>query len=133
MVIDLIAVTSVKNSDQGFSLVESLIAIIVLGITFSAGMAFYFHANNLYYRSLHLRQATIVAETKMEAIRSAGCAATSNEINAGVAIGDISGYRDVVRPGTCSPTLNDVSVRVYWQEPGDTIYREVYLVTSVGP
>jgi prepilin-type N-terminal cleavage/methylation domain-containing protein len=133
MVIVSISGTSVKNSDQGFTLAESLVAIVVLGITLSAGMAFFFHANELYYRGLHLRQATFVAETKMEQIKNAGCAATSAETGVGVAIGAIGGYRDVVRPVTCMPTSNDMRVRVYWQEPGDTSVREVNLETLVGP
>ncbi|MBF0483409.1 MAG: prepilin-type N-terminal cleavage/methylation domain-containing protein [Candidatus Omnitrophica bacterium] len=121
----------VGMGDQGFSLAESLIAIIVLAVTFAAGMAFYFNANNIYFRNLHLRQATFVAETKMEEIKNAGCNNTLNETGTAVIIGNINGLRDVVRPGTCTAT-NDVSVRVYWLEQGETTYREVNLITSVG-
>ena len=66
-----------NQSNQGFSLVESLIAIVILGIVFTGGMAFYYHSNELYYHGLHSQMATWVADTKMEEIKNLGCTAAS--------------------------------------------------------
>jgi prepilin-type N-terminal cleavage/methylation domain-containing protein len=65
---------SARNGDQGFTLVESLIAILLLGIIFSGGMAFYYLANALYYSGLHSRQATSIASSMMEVCKNVGYA-----------------------------------------------------------
>jgi prepilin-type N-terminal cleavage/methylation domain-containing protein len=119
---------------QGFSLIESLIAIILLVITLSGGMAFYFNANALYQRNLHARLAVSLAEAKMEQCRSVGasglpggiCPAETN-VSLGVVIQGLQARRTVTATGT---TYKDVTVFICWCEPGDTCDASVCNSTS---
>ncbi len=139
-----------KDSDQGFSFVESLIAIVILGIIMAAGLAFYYQANALYYRSLHYQMATWVADSRMEQIKNLGCSAVSNgflgtDTSTGTAVSltgnsadtsHLMGLRKVTLP-TCSTTNpNDVVVSVIWTEPcelANSNKHKVSLETYVGP
>jgi len=130
-----------KNSNQGFSLLESMIAIVILGILMTGGLAFYYQANALYYRGLHYQMASWIADTRMEQIRNAGCSAAGSltgmgtDISTGtsVSLAGLTGLRKVSLPG-CSAS-NDVTVLVKWTEPGEAVnsYKHtVSLETNVG-
>lgn len=136
---------SLKNSDQGFSIVESLIAIIILGIVFAGGMAFFYQANTLYYRGLHSKIAAWLADSKLEEIKDLGCTAATQDLGTTVAINKLTGVRKVTWPTVgvpdpclattvkpaCSP-LTAVGVCVTWTEPNFTVDREVGISTYVG-
>jgi len=137
-----------KVSDQGFLLVESLIAIIILGIVITGGLAFFYNSNRIYYQGLHNQLATWVADSQMEQIKNAGCGATAQNTGSSVAIGNLTGALKITWPSpatqdpclvasttkpTCStPTV--VGVCVTWTEPGIKANSNmVGLVTNVGP
>jgi prepilin-type N-terminal cleavage/methylation domain-containing protein len=134
---------NIKNH-LGLSLVESLIAIVILGIVMAGGMAFYYNSNALYYRGLHLQLATWTANSKIEQIKNAGCTATAVETGTTVSLsGDstdtnhLTGTRKILwpttttKPVTCASS-NDVVVQVTWTEPGDSLSRQVSLETYIG-
>ena len=128
---------------------ESLIAIVILGIVMAGGIAFYYRSNMLYNRGLHSQLATWVADSKMEEIKSAGCSATTADAGSSVAIDKLTGIRKITWPTsaaqdpcsvaapttkTCAaspPTV--VGVCVTWTEPGEIANSsKVGLVTYVG-
>ncbi len=143
----------IKLSDSGFSIIESLIAIVVLGIVMTGGMAFYYNAQKLYNRTLHAQLATWIADSRMEDIKSTtGCSdvnmPTDGLNGSSVSIGGITGIRKITWPTAaipdpCSntaPTIKDctgpspipVGVCVTWTEPGESSSRNVKLETYVG-
>lgn len=124
---------------------ESLIAIIILGILMAGGLAFYYQANALYYHSLHAQLATWAADSEMEQIKSNGCALTNPDTGSSVPIGNLTGTLVITWPtpatpdpcqattvkGTCSSSTT-VGVCVTWTEPGFTTTQSVGLATYVG-
>jgi prepilin-type N-terminal cleavage/methylation domain-containing protein len=143
----------IKESDQGFSLVESLIAIIILGIIMAGGLAFFYYANNLYYRGLHYQMATWIVDSRMEKIKSAGCSGAPSLSHWSTDIspaGTPSFYLNGSTPTASLPnpiagqrlvtlscgTLNDAVVKVIWTEPGEPANsnrHSVSVETYVGP
>ena len=111
----------------------------------------------LYYRGLHLQSATWIADSQLEAIKNAGCAAAATTGAAGTTV-QINDLSTVTNPGTlkivwpttttqdpctaaapttkpaCSATVPTVAgVCVTWTEPGSAANRTVGLTTYVGP
>ena len=118
---------------------ESLIAILLLGIMFTGGMAFYYQANALYYGGLHMRQATGLANSRMEVCKNAGYVNLdtrsgsdyNNCINSGpVNVGAVS-FTPTVTVGSSSNNLVPVKVQFDWTEPSSGS-RSISLQTYVG-
>lgn len=142
----------IKYNDQGFTLIESLIAMFILGIVMAGSITFFSYANVLYYRGIHTQIATFVADSELEQIKSAaGCSKLAATIDPGspVAVGNLTGSLKVTWPNsltqdpcsnlaptgtTCAaiaPTL--VGACVTWTEPGSGANTSnVGLVTYVG-
>jgi prepilin-type N-terminal cleavage/methylation domain-containing protein len=125
--------------DRGFTLVESLIAILLLGIIFSGGMAFYYLSNALYYSGLHSRIATSLASSQMEVCKNEGFARISDnseticrQSGASVQVGELSGStRTVTVSNGPSSDLLQVNVTVNWTDPSRGA-QSVTLQTYVG-
>ena len=134
----------IKGRDQGFSMVESLIAIVVLGIVMAGGMAFYFYSKTLYYRGLHSQLAAWIVDSKMEEIKATGCSNALTDPGTTVGLSGnwldtnrLTGTRTVLWPVSTTKPIpcvvsNDVIVQVVWQEPGETSNRTVNAETWVG-
>ncbi|MEI6437985.1 MAG: prepilin-type N-terminal cleavage/methylation domain-containing protein [Candidatus Omnitrophota bacterium] len=140
---------------QGFSIIEAMIAIVVLGIVMAGGLGFFYYSNSLYSRGVHNQMATWIADSKLEELKKAGCTAATQDTGTTVGlIGDqtdttnaahLTGTRTVTWPATAtqgvcgatttkpactSPTL--VGVCVSWTEPGTAISSQVTLETYIG-
>jgi Tfp pilus assembly protein PilV len=140
--------SKVKNNNQGFLLIESLIAILILGIVMAGSLAFYYYSNAVYFRGLHTQMATWQADSEMEQIKNAGCGNTAQNTGSSVIIGKLTGTLKITWPAppTQDPCLvatttkpicsssNVVGVCVTWTEPGNSANSSnVGLVTNVGP
>jgi prepilin-type N-terminal cleavage/methylation domain-containing protein len=135
----------IRIKSQGFTLIESLIALIILGIVMAGSTAFYGYANMQYYRGLHAQMATWIADSRMEQIKALGCTAvdTSSDPDNGTGTGKtvsltgnssdtshLTGSRTVIwwnsahtsssTTKTCLSPLTDVAVQVSWRETGDS-------------
>ena len=128
---------TVKNSNHGFSLIESLIAIFILGIIMAGSMAFYGYANTLYYHGLHAQMATLLADSQMETCKSLGDShiPTSNsecpqetKYSLGAVIQGLNAYESI-SINTTNSTYDDVAVTVSWTEPKESASRNVSLET----
>jgi hypothetical protein len=127
-----------RNSDQGFTVVESLIAILLLVIMLTGGMAFYYHSNALYYSGLHNRMATSLASSQMEVCRNVGYAALPGgdcpeETDTALTTGPLavlSGKRTVAVSDVGA--VKQLTVTVGWIDPSKDA-QSVTLQTYVGP
>lgn len=140
--------SKVKDSNKGFSLIESLIAIIILGIIMAGSMSFFGYSNAIYYRGLHTQIATWLADSQMEQIKNVGCGKTAQNTGSSVTIGNLKGTLKITwpNPPTQDPCLvasttkvcssqppTAVGICVSWTEPGSTANSSnVGLVTYVG-
>ena len=126
------------HGGRGFTVVESLIAILLLGIVFAGGMAFYFQANALYFSGLNARLAASIASSRMEVCRNAGFAALPGgdcpaETNAPLTSGPLAvlaGTRTVAVSAV--GTVKLVAVTISWNDPARGA-RSVSLQTYMGP
>lgn len=143
-----------KNSNQGISLIESLIAMFILGIILVGSITFFSFAETIYFRGLHLQMASLVADSQLESIKNAGCGSTNQTANSPISIGTISGVVDITWPviSTFNPQLSitqnvcaastskpscgsptPVGVCISWTEPSSTSKSsQVGLLTYVG-
>ena len=125
-----------KNSDQGFSLVESLIAIIILGIVMTGSMAFYTFANAQYYHGLHHQTATWLADSQMETCKSLGASALpaancqSGTTSLGAVIQGLTASQTLLLTQVSGTTYYDVKVTITWTEPKEAS-RSVVLETYI--
>jgi prepilin-type N-terminal cleavage/methylation domain-containing protein len=127
--------STVKDSDQAFTLIESLIAITILGIVMAGSMAFYYQANTMYYRGLHYQLATWLADSQMEACKGLGDSLipTSNSecslTNTVDSIQGLSAQQSVTINNQLNANYDDVKVTVSWKEPKEATFRNVSLET----
>lgn len=139
----------IKHDNQGFTLIESLIALIILGIVMAGSMTFFAYASALHYKGVHAKMATWIADSELEVIKSAtGCsnAPTTGPAGNSVTIDKLTGALKITWPATptsdpCSATTTkpactsptEVGVCVTWAEPGNLANSSnVGLVTYVG-
>ena len=61
-----------KRSSQGLTLMETLVSILILFISMTAGMSFYFNARSILTKAMHKKMALEMASQKMEELRNQG-------------------------------------------------------------
>lgn len=113
----------VKNSQRGFTLLEVLVAILILtiGLLGTAGLTTGVIKGNHY--SKNVTSATAAAQTKMEAIKSGGYsnATTTNFPSDTVSMGGMSFTRTIAITNSSPATnMKTVSVTVSWTEANAT-------------
>jgi len=130
----------VFNGKNGFTIIESLFAMVLLLITLTGGMAYFYNAHALNIRSVHLSQATLLAGSRMEDIRKAGYDAITNapqnyrETDTPVAIGQMVGGKRTTAITVHGGPANThyAAVTVAWPEPGEAQDKAVKLETYIG-
>ena len=126
----------VKNGGRGFTLLESLVAIMILVIMLTGGMAFYYQANALYYSGLRQRIATSIASSRMEVCKNEGYEGLKDasetvcrDAGTSVSVGQLTGTRRVVVVD--SGIYASVAATVSWTDPNG-FSRSVSLQTIAG-
>src|SRR6185503_3413373 len=62
----------IKDPQSGFTIIESLISLILLAIVITGGMQFYFNAQKIVSLASHKKIAIQIANTRLEEIRRNG-------------------------------------------------------------
>ncbi len=137
-----------NHNDQGFTVVESLIALVLLGIIVIGGAAFYFQASALYYTGLRARMAASIASSRIEYCKGLGyanlptpsgglCPAAASPV--AVQVGSVSGSSAVTSNGVTitesgvgNVTYQLVVAAVSWIDPVKGA-QAVTVQTYVGP
>jgi prepilin-type N-terminal cleavage/methylation domain-containing protein len=130
---------TVSKARKGLTLIECLIALLLLAITVVGGMSFYFHSNQYLRGSIYRRLAAEIANAQMEQIKRNGFAGlpaadglwTSQTIDIGGLTG--GGTQNVYVYDVDSGAYKHVLIETDWQEPGQTTQERVRLDTHIAP
>ncbi|HAJ57726.1 MAG TPA: hypothetical protein DCL35_08215 [Candidatus Omnitrophica bacterium] len=117
-------------SQKGFTIIESLISLLLLLIIMTGGMAFYIYSNQYIQPAIHKRIAAEIAVSKTEGLKNAGYSSLPDpapvfpglwEGPEAVSIGGISGNRSVyvfdIDDHDGRPAYKQLSVVVEWYDP----------------
>jgi len=115
---------------NGSTLIEILVSMIIMAITLLGGIALYFNASEIQKMAVHKKMATELANSRMEELRSMSCAAITalNHNWADLQVGglllagaDSKGIK-VLLPINRSPAGKsnycEVEVQIKWNEAG---------------
>ncbi len=121
------------NGNRGFSLAESMVAILLLSVVLTAGMSFFVNSNQLYYQKLRFRLAAFLADEKMEEMKHLGYqAVVVNEAGEDVSLDILTqATRYVSKPSACADN-RCVMVQVDWNDEVSGNMRSVVLQTFIG-
>ena len=118
----------INKNNQGFTLIETLISILLLSIILFAGMAFYFNGDEFMTKAMHRKMAQEMANSKMEDLKRAGYAnlpaSGTSVVDATVKVGGLSATRTTTVTNKDDPSggnpidYKEVKVRVDWNEAG---------------
>ena len=106
-----------RSSQSGFTMIEVMIAILLTAICVIGIIALYTVETRSSGYSRHTTEASVLAEDKMEFLRTQSAPATGSETGL-TELGGVSGM--FARSWTVSPTTSwiDYSVTVSWNEDG---------------
>ena len=101
------------RNQQGTTLVEVLISMVIVAITTVGGIALFYNSSEMQKMAFHKGMALELANSKMEEARAAGCAGLVNEGPDNIPIGELTFtyQKTVIDP--C-----EAQVRVSWNEFG---------------
>lgn len=121
---------------RGYSLVDVLIGIAVLGIALSSAFTLSISTSRVTAQTRNLSAATALAEFKLEELRNADFDSiiTGNDTGTMDALGDPGGIYSrtwVVGDNTPATGLKTVAVTVSWPQWGET--RTYTLTGVIGP
>lgn len=121
------------DGNRGFSLAESMVAILLLSVVLTAGISFFTNANQRYYYDIKHRLAVFLADEKMEEIKYLGYqTVVPDEDGESVSLGVLTqATRYVLKPSACADD-RCVTVRVDWNDEASAISRSVVLQTFIG-
>jgi len=126
-----------KDKITGFSLIEAMIAIILLTLILVGGMAYFFYANDSLKVANYRRIAAEIAQSSMEQIKSANYTTLQSSFDSNVTIGTLTGNRTI----SVSNQIQDadgsvykqVTVNLTWDQPNKSVPGQVVLDTYIAP
>jgi type II secretory pathway pseudopilin PulG len=123
-----ILLKSRKHSYQGFTILETLVSIIILTVFLSGGIAIYTNATAIMTVATHKKIAMEMANQFLEQLKKAGYSNALLTDTAGgwtpaspgtiITFGDFSANLQRRITNTGSPSNKTVEVRVTWTEAG---------------
>lgn len=107
------------NVESGFTMIEVLVAIVLAAIAMVGIMALFMTENRAAVFSRHSTEAAVLAEDKVEALRTMGAAATGSATESSIDERGVAGgiytrfYNEVVGPNYAT-----ILVTVTWSDDG---------------
>ncbi len=102
-----------KDFIKGFTIIEFLLAFLIIGIALIGGSAFYYASSKTLVRADITRLATWKAIEKIEKIKGTDYSQIQNETE-NITIGNIQAKRKTTVVETISPQWKEVTVSVEW-------------------
>jgi len=123
---------------NGSTLIEVLVSMIVMLITVLGGMALYFNASELQKMAIHKKMATELANIEMEKYRDQACSSITSYNWTDYTIGGLnpqgSDSKGIKVDVTSQTGYCEVEVNIKWNEVGQMNRDfEVKLITYVAP
>lgn len=132
-----------KKINNGFTIVEHLVSLLLLSIAIVGGMAYYTFADSHMQASFHRNIATELANSKMEELRKNGYSALPNTTGlwqgpSPILIKYLSGNQsiyvfDIDDNSDGATDYKQVKVEIAWQEPSKTFLQNLTLDTYITP
>jgi len=123
---------------RGFTLIETLISIILLSICLTGGMAFYFNSSAIMALTVHKKMAMEIGNQALEKYKEMGYndlpAATGNWVaDTAVTFGEftVQTRRKITQVVNGPPETKQVEFEVKWNEAGQQEARTVNLLTYI--
>src|SRR3989338_7323306 len=123
---------------KGFTLIESLISILLLVVVLTAGLSFFFNGDEFLTLASHKRMATEIANSTMEDLKAGLSVPSASDVVIGSLQANVSDGLgmtvttqnvDVDNPIDGTDDCKQHTVVVEWREAGKTDKRKVELVT----
>ena len=127
------------KENEGFSIVESLISILLLAIVLAGGMSFYFNSSAIMAQVAHKKMAMEIANQAMEKKRIATFSSLTatgwvDDDTPIVSFGDFSTQvRKKITNMVGTPPYKQVEIEVSWTEPGQQSQSTIALATYMAP
>ena len=126
------------KENQGLTLIECLISILLLAIVLAGGMSFYFNSTAVMTLVMHKKTAMEMVTQAMEQIKNDGYLGLplSGVVDTSmVTFGDFSvqKQRQVTDESGPVPKNKKVEIQVRWFESGNPTARTIGLVTYMAP
>jgi len=132
-------------SQSGFTLIENLVAMLLLAVTLTAGLALYYNGDEIVSLATHKKKVTEKVNSQMEELRALGYdnipvdetpdptyfTITKNGIVDGSTTGGIVVEQKVTVPDPGASGYKTVEIQATWREAGKNHEREVKLTTYV--
>jgi len=125
-------------NNRGFTLIESLVSIILLSICLTGGIAFYFNASEIMALTIHKKIAMEMANQAAEKYKEMGYlnlppVSADWVPEAAVTFGDFTAktrrwIKNVIGD---PPNTKQVEFEVRWTEAGKTEARSINLITYI--
>ena len=118
---------------NAFTIIESVIAMLILGIMMAGGINFFILASKHAAENTHKKTALRLADSWMETLRS-GTVPIANSAVPALAIDDLpaaAGSGTTTVANVAGQTYKLVTVTVTWNEPGLTTPQQVVLQTYI--
>jgi len=139
-------------SKKGLTLVECLIALLVLTILLTVGMSLYFYSQESLQGAVNKRIAAEMASAELEYLKNSDYdvldeaildpdnkwPARSGTTNGIINIGNLTGHKDVFlydidADGNGTTDYKQVHVEVYWRDPAKNADSKISLDTYIVP
>ncbi len=129
------------SSEQGFTILETIISIIILAIVLSGGIAIYTNATTIMTIAMHKKIAMEMANQVIEKLKEAGYndalladtggSWTPADPGTTITFGDFSVNMQRRITNVGAPANKTVEVRVRWLEAGRQQNSEITLATNI--
>ncbi len=130
-----------NNSNNGFTLIENVISMMLLTIVLTAGMSLYHNANQFSKLVIHKKMTTELVNSKIETLKkdgynnlpSPGNPEVLNIQIGGLAAAQTTTVINIDEPVDGTTDYKMVNVEVAWTEAGKNTTRIIESTTFISP
>ncbi|MDD5729683.1 MAG: prepilin-type N-terminal cleavage/methylation domain-containing protein [Candidatus Omnitrophica bacterium] len=121
--------------NKGFTLIEALIALLLLAITVVGSMAFYFYSNQSTAITVHRRMAVEFANSELEGLKNTpydNIVSKSPAVNITTGnLSELNGKEEILVAEDVSHNFKQISVTITWTEPASGLGQNLVLNTYI--